>query len=322
MPEKNDHITDDLLVKHLLQETDAAELEAVENWIAAADANRAYYAHFKWIWEESKRFAAGSTMDQDMAWQRFRDKAHQKQQVKKLPVFGWMRIAASIVLIAGVLIVAYNLVGKRQARQLAVASLDRPVTDTLPDGSVITLNKQSRLSYPSAFTGKTRPVVLEGEAFFKVTPDKEKPFIIRVNDVSIKVVGTSFNVKNENGQTEVTVTTGSVQVNHNDKTIELRPEERVTVGPQDSILVKEAVTDRLYNYYESREFVCDNTPLWKLVEVLNKAYDTHIVIAREDLKQLPLTTTFDNESLDTILDVVSTTFKISVEHNGDRIILK
>jgi ferric-dicitrate binding protein FerR (iron transport regulator) len=76
--------------------------------------------------------------------------------------------------------------------------------------------------------------------------------------------------------------------------------EKVVVRRQDSVITKERETAQLYQYYESREFVCDNTPLWKLVAVLNKAYDTTIVIGRPELRNLPLTTTFPNESLDRI----------------------
>jgi ferric-dicitrate binding protein FerR (iron transport regulator) len=82
------------------------------------------------------------------------------------------------------------------------------------------------------------------------------------------------------------------------------------------------VEDKLYNYYRSKEFVCDDTPLWKLVEVLNEAYGVNIVIENKELRGLRLNTTFNNESLDTILDIVSQTFGITYTKEADRIILK
>ena len=96
----------------------------------------------------------------------------------------------------------------------------------MPDGSVITVNKNSTLSYPSEFKGKTREVALNGEAFFKVTPNKEKPFIIHVNDVTVRVVGTSFNIRSEKGKTEVIVETGIVQVTKNKRTVSLLPKRK------------------------------------------------------------------------------------------------
>jgi ferric-dicitrate binding protein FerR (iron transport regulator) len=163
---------------------------------------------------------------------------------------------------------------------------------------------------------------LKGEAFFRVEPDKNKPFIITVNDVQIKVVGTSFNVRSENGLTEVIVATGIVQVQKGKTEVALRANEKVVVRRQDSVLTKEPETTQLYQYYESREFVCDNTPLWKLVAVLNKAYAANIVIGRPELRNLPLTTTFPNESLDRILQIISLTFDIEIEKTGSSIILK
>src|SRR6185295_8602769 len=75
------------------------------------------------------------------------------------------------------------------------------LVDTLSDGSVITLNKRSTITYPSKFKGNTRAIALKGEAFFNVAPDQKKPFIISVNDEQETVVGTSFNIKSENGNT-------------------------------------------------------------------------------------------------------------------------
>ena len=133
---------------------------------------------------------------------------------------------------------------------------------------------------------------------------------------------TSFNVRSENGLTEVIVATGIVQVQKGNKEVALRPNEKVVVRRQDSVITKEEETAQLYQYYESREFVCDNTPLWKLVAVLNKAYGANIVIGRPELRNLPLTTTFPNESLDRILQIISLTFNIEVEKTGTSTILK
>jgi ferric-dicitrate binding protein FerR (iron transport regulator) len=104
--------------------------------------------------------------------------------------------------------------------------------------------------------------------------------------------------------------------------VELKPSESIRVNDRDSIMTKDKVADKLYNYYRSKEFVCDDTPLWKLVEVLNAAYDANIIIGNDELRNLKLNTTFNNESLDKILEVISLTFGIKVSKEGDRIILK
>ena len=196
------------------------------------------------------------------------------------------------------------------------------LNDTLPDGSVVTVNKGSSISYQSKFKGQTRQVALQGEAFFNVTPNKKKPFVISVNDIQITVVGTSFNVKTIDGNTDVVVETGIVRVTRAGKTVELKANEEVIVGTKDSAMTKEKVSDQLYKYYRTKEFVCDDTPLWKLVEVVNEAYNSHIVIGNPALKDLRMNTTFNNESLEQVLKVISLTFNIKVIDEGDTIILQ
>ena len=326
MIEKFRHIHDDLLVKYLLGETTPDENGGVEQWLAADTANQKYYDDFRLIWEESKQFAATSSVDEEASWQKMRNRiqtiATEKTKIKSMHSFYWLKIAAMLVIMAGAGVLVYTIFNNGEIKTIAAQSLDKVVTDTLPDRSIITLNKNSTVYYPEKFQGNTRVVDLKGEAFFTITPDKAKPFIIHVNDITVKVVGTSFNIKSTNGNTEVIVETGIVQVIKNNKEIDLHPGERTLVKKEDSALVKENETGTLYNYYRTKEFECDNTPLWKLVEVLNQAYDANIIIERKELRDLPITTTFNNESLDNILEVIRQTFNISVTKTGNQIILK
>jgi transmembrane sensor len=277
----------------------------------------------RFLLEESGRIRVPA-VDTDQAWQRFRQRiaAPQEKAAVKKAFFTPLRAAALLVLVAGAALWGYLSMKDGPAALLAIQSQSQVLNDTLPDGSMVTLNKNSVLSYKEKFRGDTRAVALKGEAFFRVQPDKSKPFVVQVNDVTVKVVGTSFNVKSGEGATEVIVETGIVQVTRNGKTVELRPGQKVLLKDEDSALVKENVKDHLHNYYHSKEFVCDNTPLWKLVDVLQEAYDVEIEIGREELRNLPLTATFNNESLDHILDIIATTFDIKVTRRNNKIILR
>lgn len=308
---------DELLVKYLADEATPPEEQEVLAWLQAGEANRHYFEHFKTIWEQS--LTAQPEVDVNKAWQRFQ----RIQQRGAAPVrrTGWWRIAAGILLVATTAAVTYFLTTRGSAPpvQLAVTTVDEVKADTLPDGSVATLNKNSSLSYPSAFKGHQRKVTLKGEAFFSVTPDKKKPFIIEVNDVEIKVVGTSFNVRSNGENTEVIVETGVVQVTRNGQMVELKAGERTMLqqaAAADS-LTKQASDDKLYNYYISHTFICDNTPLWKLAEKLSEAYNVQIVFENKSLRSLPLTVTFDQESLDVILKIISQTLGVQVKKEGD-----
>lgn len=291
----------------------------MRRWLVVDDANVTYYNQLKKIWDDSRQLAQTATVDENRAWQKFQQRIHPAPV--RHTAFGWIRIAASVIIIAAIGLLAYWALNN-PAKEMTMVAQQTVLNDTLPDGSVVTVNKGSSISYLSKFKGKTRPVALKGEAFFNVKPNKEKPFIISVNDVQITVLGTSFNVKNINGNTEVVVETGIVKVTGAGKTVELKANEKVVMDAKDSVVAKEEVSDQLYKYYRTKEFVCDDTPLWKLVEVINEAYQSHVVIGNPALRDMGLTTTFHNESLEQVLNVISITFDIKVIKEGDTIILQ
>jgi ferric-dicitrate binding protein FerR (iron transport regulator) len=208
------------------------------------------------------------------------------------------------------------------SKQMTVLAQQAVLNHTLSDGSVVTINKGSSISYNSKFKGDTRKVELKGQAFFNVTPNKKKPFIVFVGDVEVTVVGTSFNISVSHGVTEVVVETGIVKVTKAGRTVELRPNEKLETYSKDTVMKKGQVTDKLYNYYRTKQFVCDDTPLWKLVEVLNEAYDSNIVFGDPVIRNLTINTTFDNESLDQVLNVIKETFNITVTKERKTITVK
>lgn len=331
MKEHIHDMNDDLLVKHLTGEATPEEHAQVEQWLNTSDENQRYYDGFIQIWEQSLQLTAGAVADEEEAWQRFKQRIQDSQPqqtpvpVKKLPAYKTtLRVAASIILVAGMGWLGYFVTGLflgTPVKQLAVQTKNNVLIDTLTDGSVITMNKHSVVNFPSVFKGKTREITLRGEAFFNIAPDKNKPFIIHVNGLKVTVVGTSFNIRTINGKTEVIVETGIVKVTNKKQTVQLKPKEKV-LGDSAAILVKDTTKDRLYNYYRSREFVCDNTPLKRLVEILNEAYDANIIIENKATENLPITTTFKEEPLEHILTIVSETLGVKVDKKQEQYILR
>lgn len=326
MSDDNNHIIDDLLVKYLLGETDAAESSEAELWITASDANKKYYEGIKLIWQESERIAAGSNTDEDGAWHRLQNRINAADNegvtgpLKPAANFGWLKVAASVLLISAIGYFAYNQFWSTSL--ISKGSGLTTLTQDLPDGSLVTLNSGSKIIYPAHFRGGQRLVELNGEGFFKITPDKTKPFIIKVKAVTVSVVGTSFNVKNVKGKTEVVVATGIVKVNSRGKQVLLHPGEKVIADESDANLVIQKSRGSLYNYYITKSLVCNGTPLSELVDKLNQVYGSNIRIANPQLRNLPITTVFKNQSLQQVLNIIAQTFKIKVETKGSQIFLK
>ncbi|SDE48847.1 FecR family protein [Dyadobacter soli] len=320
---------DELLVKSMLDEASVAEQIEIKQWLLDDDDNQRYFEHFELIWNESKRFARTSTVDENAAWERFKARTTAKERETEVlpmypkPVFRILRMVAMVLMTAGVGWLSYIFATRSSSDEmLTISSGMQTLTDTLPDGSVVTLNRKSSISFPQDFKGKTRDVRLIGEAFFDVKPDKSKPFLISVNDVTVKVVGTSFNVKDNAEKTEVIVETGIVEVATDTQKVRITPREEATVLKASSKMRKGITADEFHNYYRTRRLFCDGTPLWRLVEILNEAYEADIVIGNERLRNLPINTTFDQNSLESILGVVSETLSLKVEQHGDQIVLK
>jgi transmembrane sensor len=320
---------DELLVRYLLNEVSEEEREAVEQWVQSSETNRRHLEHFTLLWRESKKLESETIADENEAWNRFRQKIHPAVTTATLrPVRkntnGFMRAAAVLALVI-ISALTYFLLRNSSSPQNELAQLqsaDSTLVAALPDGSMVTLNKQSSLVYNKQFAGNKREVVLNGEAFFSVTPNKLKPFIIKVNDVTVRVVGTSFNIRSVKGRTEVIVETGMVEVMRREEKLVLKATEKAIIADSAIQLIKETISNQLYQHYRTREFVCDNTPLWQLVEVLNETYGANIVIEDAGLKRLPLSATFHQESLDTILDIIGKTFNIQVVKENGRILLR
>ena len=316
-------MNDETLVSYLLGELPAEETTRVKEWLIEDEAHATYFNQFKTIWEKSLELAATSTVDENKAWNHFKERIQNAGQ-KPAPVVPlFKRFYFRAISAAAILILAISLFWLNQpAPQQTLASGQSVINQKLADGSEITLNKQSTLHYPKTFKGKTRSVELKGEAFFNISPDKSKPFIIDVKDVLVTVVGTSFNVREDSSYVEVLVETGIVKVSHEGKEVTLQAGEKIKMPFAGAVAAKEKVSDKLHNYYRTKEFVCDDTPLWKLVQVLNEAYKTNIVFGREELKDLRMNTTFYNESLDQVLEVIHLTFNITVRKENGRIILE
>lgn len=273
------------------------------------------------VWESSRQLASESVVNEDQAWQRFKQRIQPVEKKKSVIRLQWLRVAASLALLIALgWAISQWIGGGEKVQEMAVQTVNDVLVDSLPDGTTVTLNKNSSLHYPSRFTGKQRPVRLQGEAFFKVKPDKEKPFVITVNDVEVTVLGTSFNIRtDEKGRTEVVVETGRVRVAHAGRTIELQANERTLVATADSTLQKESQPDKLYNYYRTREFVCNDTPLWKLAEVLNEAYGVEITLTTGHARSQRINTTFNNESLERVLELISETCGVEISRTGNQI---
>ena len=228
-----------------------------------------------------------------------------------------LRAAAVIILLAIPSFFLYRYLSKPVMQELA-ATTGR-VESILPDGSKISLNTGAVLRYPEQFRGKKRAVSLEGEAYFDVAHNASKPFIISSDGVRVEVKGTSFyiNTRLMNGDFELVLTTGKVELyfeNQPGKTFVLNPGEKAIIhGGQVSISPNE---DANYMAWKTHRVSFNNDPLNVVVADLSKVYQADIRLGDPGLASCRLTATFDNQSLESVLNVLKATLDVDVRNSG------
>lgn len=313
---------DELLIKYLLKESSEDENTAVKNWLAEDAANEVYYLQFEKIWNAGKNLAVKTEIDEEQAWQRFKERTaavKKEATVHPLNKYLWIKVAAMITLVAGIWF-GYNLFNP--VSYTDITAKNQIITDTLPDGSEITLNKNSEISYASNFTRNRSVRLKKGDVFFNVAHDKSRPFVIDADQVSVTVVGTSFNVKHQTGETEVNVESGIVRVSVGKEEVELHRGEKVLIRNKNPELLKEKNTDQVYNYYHSGEIIANNTPILKVITILKDVYGVEIKTDDPAINNMTVTTTLPIKySLDENLKTLRETMDLKVTRNGNQILL-
>ena len=157
----------------------------------------------------------------------------------------------------------------------------------LPDGTHVWINSDSELSFPTQFDSTRREVFLTGEAYFSVTKDKEKPFIVKVNeDIEIKVLGTQFNVQayQDENTIETTLCEGSVNVSDGKQKVTLTPSLQAVYSKSTKNLTTRKVDTPLYSSWKDGLFVFENKPLEEIMTTLSRWYNIHVFYANQAVK--------------------------------------
>ena len=158
----------------------------------------------------------------------------------------------------------------------------------LSDGTVVLLNADSKITFPTRFTGNRRTVKLVGEGFFKVSKNKHRPFIVETGNLYTKVLGTEFNLKAyPHSDVNVTLIKGSVVVNAEGKEVMLKPGENAEYSEDKDIEVTTVDTEG-YIQWKDGYFYFDNVPLIDVVRDLGRWYNVNIEIRNNSLMRYRL----------------------------------
>lgn len=315
---------DDLLVKHLLGEASLEEDQLATEWIDADPDHRKYFDGLRSLWLKSAAAEEADTPSDQDAWGRFQTMIAERQR-PMARVIPWRKVlqvaAAVVVLVASGWLLFSGLSPAHRTRTLSSGDQIRQLR--LPDGSRVTLNAGSTLSYKADFGTKTRRVQLTGEGFFDIAPRTDQPFVAEAGRLTVTVLGTRFNINGKSASPEVVVETGKVEVTDGRESLYLGAHESAVLSAGEDQLKKRSVTGALYNYYRTGEFRCVKTPLHTLVNTLAEAYHTPILVTDSATGRVPITTTFRyDQPLDSILAIISETLGVTILKHRDTVLIQ
>ncbi len=264
-------------------------------------------------------------IDVDKAWGKLYNRLEKDRLIpdrKNIFLNPAFRIAASIVLLTGMVFTGLYLgtdgFGKNNRTNIISAGADQNnLQIELPDGSTVFLNRNSVIEYPHEFDRDNRNVKLSGEAFFDIRHDVSRPFTIDAGKASINVLGTSFNVNSTDEGVEVLVTTGKVKLSSNkdSRSVILKPGDLGYIS--DNMITSAVNNDPNYLSWKTQILQFDGDSLAKVFTDLGRVHNINIETEDDDIRQLRITTVYDNQSPETIIRIICTTFNLDYTREGN-----
>jgi ferric-dicitrate binding protein FerR (iron transport regulator) len=222
------------------------------------------------IWEEASKLRIYSQIDTNADWKLISERIVEKFPVnyRKIPWYSYyLRIAALLILTFGLSLGFYKIfvAHNKQAETGFTSQIaDNQIKDiVLPDGSVVTLNKGSRLTFRDGFGILSRDVILEGEALFNVVPGASLPFKVFVGESVVEVTGTSFSVQEKDGEVKVSVISGKVilsSAERIEKKISVAANQSGYVLTNSELKVEDGLSANVLSW-KTGHLIFDQTPL-------------------------------------------------------------
>lgn len=315
-----------LFDKFLQQQATPEEVRQLIEWLK----NDAAFG----TWADAQWEAASSDMNPEVRQRLFRQiQGTIQPQAKTRAVGRWTfyaavaRVAATLLLMlaTGLCIYFYTVRKLTMPDMVVAVEKGQKANVILPDGSKVWVNSDSRLTYGSRFNSHERILHLEGEAYFEVAPDKERPFIVETNQLSVQALGTSFDVKNyeEEDHISTVLMTGKVKVESEKNCIFLEPNEKVTFNKTTGSMRKSTIENaRRYADWKFNLLSFQAETFERIVHTLERYYNTRIVFESESLKKYRFTGSIGNTSLESVLQILSLTSPLTYEVRDSVILLR
>ena len=321
---KND--INQLITKVLNHEATAEEIISFSFWLSEKEDNQEEYRTLKSYWDADILF--DNSLKPELSLQKTQNKIvkEQQRQKSKRRNFYAVSIAASLLFLLAVGSLFMNMAKTANIEYYTYMTGNNKIDFILDDGTKIYLNKNSKIVYTNQFNEVNRSLKLEGEAFFEVWHNPEKPFIIEIGDAKIRVLGTSFNIKiDEHANIQATLAEGSLRFETPEQQVILTVDQQlVYIASSHKIEVSSVDTDKELAWVEG-VIRLKNRLFSDLIDDLMKQFNVNIVIENEKLKKSPvsMTGTFaEEQSLEEILKIISISYPFKWEKKNNTYYIK
>ena len=279
------------------------------------------------VWEEMEEDEVSS-----LQHQQYREEARLllsriRKPEKRFSFIPYLRYVAIVAVILSIGWGGFRLIRSNQEKVLTYMEVHVKNGEhkriILPDGTSVTLNAGSYLRYPREFITDVRRIEMNGEAFFEVTRDEEKPFLIHTKDADVKVLGTSFNVKafDMDEQLTVSVQTGKVQVDLPEAMMRLLPDEQFVMDKTKGEFQKRNEDARLSTVWIKGGLYFNRTPIRTVVNELVRMYNRTIEFTPGAEYDDYIYGEHDNKSLEAVLKSIQYSTDIKYRIENDKIVL-
>jgi transmembrane sensor len=360
---ENKQTADNLIPGYLNGELTDTEIRELINWIKISSENKRYFDEYCEIWLITKASSGNTGYNFHEGFWKFRQKIQISESspvslTEKSLFTVIIRYAAIIIITFSLSGILFYLLGKNQVTRHAesinelIVPLGSRAEFTLSDGTSVTLNSGSRLKCDKNFGISDRVVQLEGEGFFSVAKDSDKPFTVKTSHLNIRALGTVFNVKAyaDDKTIETTLVEGSVKINEIteknkiEETI-LKPNQKLTFFKEDSRMTSEIINQKTHKInatqpnkdqkfiplprlvtenvnvepvisWKENRWIFEKQSLQQIAVDLERKFDVQIVFESERLKSFRFTGIILAEPIEQVLEVMSLSAPINFKLKG------
>jgi ferric-dicitrate binding protein FerR (iron transport regulator) len=315
MNEEMEHI-EDLIGKFIVGEASEAEIRELGEWRALSAENQKYLDDAKLIYEKAQ-LPGKQDFDAEVAWTKVKSMITKKETKTRFMLTTW-GIAAGLILIFALTFIFYSI--RQSTQEFQFVADNTVVTQQMPDLTEISLNQHSQVKVEYNERKNKGTIVLAGEALISIPNSKKVNWTVQAGELQIEDIGTVFHVKAfpDSALVEVTVQEGLVRFFKEDmEGITLKAGEKGTYDKNLNVFSK-LEADPNVSAFVTRSFTFQEEELGEVLDKLSQIYGKKIVM-EGNISGCKLTVAFENEDLETILEIISETLSLEVIEEADQI---